>query len=117
MRQRHLAPRLPARPGRRTRPLGREKGSHLPALWGGLHPMMHLDYCSHEAALYACQKWHYSRSLPPPPHVSVGVWEHDQFIGCVLFARGASQNLLKPYGLKPTEGGELVRVALDHHET
>ena len=77
---------------------------------------LRLDWCSHAAALYAVQQWHYSRSLPPPPHNRVGVWEHGRFIGCVLFARGASPDLLKPYGLATTEGCELVRIALTTHQ-
>lgn len=76
-----------------------------------------LDWCSHAAAKYAVEKWHYSKSLPPPPIVKIGVWEDSEFIGCVLFARGAAQNLLKPYGLKATQGGELVRVALSAHKS
>ena len=78
-------------------------------------PELRLAYCSHAAAKYAVSKWHYSRSLPPPPHIRVGVWEGGKFIGCVLFARGASSHLLKPYGLEMTEGCELVRVALSQH--
>jgi hypothetical protein len=65
--------------------------------------------------VYAVKNWHYSRSLPPPPRVSVGVWEGGQFVGVVLFARGATGMLLNPYGLKNTEGAELVRVALTAH--
>lgn len=80
-------------------------------------PELRLDWCSHEAAKYAVEKWHYSGTLPPPPMVHVGVWENQKFIGCILFARGATQNLLKPYGLKNTEGGELVRVALTNHKS
>ncbi len=74
-----------------------------------------LDWCSHEAAKYAVEHWHYSQSLPVPPLVKVGVWESKKFIGCVLFSRGASTNLLKPYGLASIEGCELTRVALTSH--
>lgn len=80
-------------------------------------PELKVDWCSHEAAKYAVEKWHYSQSLPPPPHNRVGVWECGVFIGCVLFARGATQHLLRPYGLKNTEGCELVRIALSKHQT
>ena len=76
-----------------------------------------LDWCSHEAADFAVRHWHYSRSLPPPPHNRVGVWEGGRFVGCVLFARGASSALLVPYGLNQDEGCELVRVALTTHAT
>jgi hypothetical protein len=75
-----------------------------------------LNWCSHEAAIYAVHHWHYSRSLPPPPHNRIGVWEDGQFIGCVLFARGATPELLKPYGLAITDGCELVRIALTRHQ-
>lgn len=76
-----------------------------------------LDWCSHEAAKYACEHWHYSKSIPVPPLVKVGAWENDKYIGCVIFSRGASSNLLKPYNLKITEGCELTRVALTNHKT
>lgn len=76
-----------------------------------------IDWCSHEAAKYACTHWHYSKSVPVPPLVKIGVWENSKYIGCVIFSRGASSNLLKPYGLTQYEGCELTRVALDKHET
>jgi len=76
---------------------------------------LRLDWCSHAAAEYAVSHWHYSHSLPPPPHNRIGVWEGGAFIGVVLFARGASPHLLRPFGLRMTEGCELVRVALHHH--
>jgi hypothetical protein len=81
-----------------------------------LKPDLKLDWCSHQAALFAVRKWHYSKSLPPPPMVRVGVWENEEFIGCVLFARGANRNLLAPFGLEQTEGCELVRIALSKHK-
>lgn len=76
---------------------------------------LRVDFVEHAAAKYAVEKWHYSKSLPPPPHVRCGVWEADKYIGVVLFARGASPCLLKPYGLDQTDGCELVRVALTKH--
>ena len=80
-------------------------------------PELRLDWCSHEAAKHAVEKWHYSRSLPPPPMVKIGVWEDARFIGCVLFARGATGELLTPYGLSAIQGCELVRVALNRHKS
>lgn len=74
-----------------------------------------LDWCSYAAAKYAVEHWHYSHSLPVPPLVRIGVWEVSRYIGCVLFSRGASTNLLRPYGLNVTEGCELTRVALNAH--
>ena len=78
---------------------------------------LHIDWATHGAASYACKKWHYSKSLPPPPHIRFGVWEQCRFIGAVMFARGANNNLLKPYGLSQTDGCELVRVALGDHKS
>lgn len=74
-----------------------------------------IDWASHESAKYACENFHYSKSTPVPPLVKVGVWENEKFIGVVIFSRGASSNLLKPYGLKQTEGCELTRIALTNH--
>lgn len=78
-------------------------------------PTLRLDWCSHAAAKYAVEHWHYSHSLPTNPLVKIGVWEENHFIGCVLFSRGANCNALKPFGLAITEGAELSRVALSTH--
>lgn len=80
-------------------------------------PELKLDWCSHQAAKYAVEKWHYSRRMPIGPMVKVGAWEGGQFIGCVLFARGNSPTLGSRYGLKITEVAELVRVALTSHSS
>ena len=78
---------------------------------------LRIDWASHEAAKYACENWHYSKGMPVPPLVKVGVWEDKKFVGVVIFSRGASSNLLKPYNLKQTEGCELTRIALSSHKT
>lgn len=80
-------------------------------------PTLRLDWCSHEAAKYAVEHWHYSRSLPTPPLVKVGVWEDETYIGCVLFSRGANNNLGHAFGLAATQVAELTRVALNTHFT
>lgn len=80
-------------------------------------PKLHIDWASHQSAKYACENWHYSKSIPVPPLFKVGAWENDKFIGVVIFSRGASSNLLKPYNLNQDEGCELTRVALTHHIT
>ena len=78
---------------------------------------LRLDWCSYNAVKYACKTWHYSKSVPAGKLVKIGVWENDVFIGVILFGRGASNAIGKPYGLKQTEICELVRVALTTHET
>jgi hypothetical protein len=80
-------------------------------------PVLKVDWCTHEAASYAVMNWHYSRRMPMPPIVKIGAWEDGRYIGCVLFARGANQNIGTPYGLSQTECCELVRVALREHAT
>lgn len=62
-------------------------------------------------------KWHYSKAVPAGKLVKFGVWENKVFIGAVAYGRGATPNLGKPYGLEQTEICELVRVALDKHQT
>jgi hypothetical protein len=77
---------------------------------------LRIDWATHAAAKYACVNWHYSKSIPVPPLVKVGVWERDRFIGVVIFSRGASSNLMSPYGLTQSEGCELTRIALTKHD-
>lgn len=80
-------------------------------------PKLKIDWATHEAAKFSCEQWHYSKTMPVPPIVKIGVWEDEKFIGVVLFSRGASPDLLKPYGLSQYEGCELTRVALSNHVT
>jgi hypothetical protein len=80
-------------------------------------PILRLDWCSHEAAKYAVEHWHYSRALPGADSVKCGVWENGTFIGCVLFGRGATPELCKPYKLNTVQVCELTRVALTNHKT
>ena len=76
-----------------------------------------LDWCNYKMAKYAVQNWHYSKSMPTPPHNLIGVWEYNKFIGVVIFSRGATNNIGKPYNLKQSEVCELTRVALSKHTT
>lgn len=73
--------------------------------------------CSTEAAKYACVNWHYSKSLPSSKLIKYGVWEDEKFIGCVIYGRGANNNIGKPFNLEQTQICELVRVALTTHIT
>ena len=74
-----------------------------------------IDWATHESAIYSCKHWHYSGCMPVGKTVKIGAWESGKFIGVVIFARGATPNLGKPYGLKQTECIELCRVALRKH--
>jgi hypothetical protein len=78
---------------------------------------LRLDFCSHDAARYACKNWHYSQCIPKSKLVKIGVWENDEFIGCIIYSYGANNMIGKQYGLKMIEVCELTRVALKEHQT
>lgn len=76
-----------------------------------------VDYCSFEAAKFSVENYHYSQRMPAGKLVKFGVWENGEFIGSVIYGRGANNNAAQSFGLKTTECCELVRVALREHET
>jgi hypothetical protein len=78
---------------------------------------LRLDFCSFEAAKYAVEHWHYSRSMPAGKRVHIGVWEDDDFIGVIIYSLSANQHLGKAFGLTMFQVCELVRVALTKHQT
>lgn len=78
---------------------------------------LRIDWATHAAAKFACEHFHYSKSLPAGKSVKVGAWEDDQFIGVVIFSRGATQHIGSPYGLTQKECCELTRVALTKHKS
>lgn len=77
---------------------------------------LRLDWCSYKAAKWAVEHWHYSKTMPIGKLVKIGVWEHDSFIGCVLFGYGNNQYQGSQFALKQTEVCELLRVALTTHD-
>lgn len=76
-----------------------------------------MDWCGQEAAQYAVEKWHYSKTRPTGKNNYIGVWEDGKFLGVVIFGLGASASLCKPYKLGVFEVCELVRVALAKHRS
>lgn len=90
-----------------------ELRSHAPTAGGSLR----LDWCSHEAAKFAVEHWHYSKRMPNSKLAKLGVWEGEKFIGCVIFGVGATGNIGSPYNLPQTQVCELTRVALQRHQT
>lgn len=78
---------------------------------------LEIGYVNQEVAKYAVLHWHYSERMPNGKLIRFGVKEDGKFIGAVIYGSGANNNMLKPYGLKHTEGCELVRVALCKHKT
>ena len=77
-------------------------------------PTLRLDWCSHAAAKYAVEHWHYSRKLISTytRPVYLGVWEGNRFSGAIVFSHGVNKNIGSPYGLHNFSCVELVRVAL-----
>lgn len=80
-------------------------------------PKLKIDWATHDAAKYACEKWHYSKCMPVNKTVKIGAWEDEKFIGVIIFSPGANMNLFKTYNLSPFQGCELTRVALNKHKT
>lgn len=78
---------------------------------------LRLDYCSHQAAEFACKHWHYSKTIPCGKLVKFGVWEDEKFIGAIIYGRGATPQIGSPYGLLQTQICELVKIALTNHKT
>jgi hypothetical protein len=76
-------------------------------------PDLRLDWATAQAARYAVERWHYTRTLPNAG-VRIGVWEGGQFAGVILFGIGAGRSTDgRRYGLnRANEVAELVRVAL-----
>jgi len=80
-------------------------------------PELRLDWCSHEAAKYACEKWHYARRMLVGKTVKIGAWEAGSFVGCVIFGSGSSGvgNIGPSLALRSENVCELQRVALRQH--
>lgn len=77
------------------------------------HAKLRLDWAGAQAAKFACERWHYTRTLPNAG-VRIGVWEGGKFAGVILFGIGAGRSTDgRKYGLsRANEVAELVRVAL-----
>jgi hypothetical protein len=76
-----------------------------------------LDWATHEAAKYAVMHWHYSKRMPMPPLLKIGIWEDGVFVGVVLFGRGSTSTLGRKFGCSQLETTELVRIAMRDHAT
>ncbi|MGG0756476.1 protein Mom [Brevibacillus laterosporus] len=76
-----------------------------------------IAWATFEAAKFACENFHYSKSLPAGKLVKIGAWEDGKFIGVVIFSRGANNRIGSPYKLTQTECCELTRVALTKHQS
>lgn len=78
---------------------------------------LRIEPCSPRLATWAVERWHYSKRMPTPPHVCYSVTENERLVGVVVYSRGSSNHLGRPYGLAPTQVCELTRVAFRGHVT
>lgn len=78
---------------------------------------LRVDWCDYKAAKFAVMNWHYSKRMPMPPLITLGVWENSLFVGSVIFARGNTPSLGSPYDLQMMQVCELVRIALRQHQS
>lgn len=76
---------------------------------------LRVDWCSYEAAKFACKNYHYSKKTPKSKNVFAGVWENQKYIGAVIFGVGVNRELSGPFNIESTQCCELVRVALTKH--
>jgi hypothetical protein len=82
-----------------------------------MKPDLQLDFCSHQAAAFACRHWHYSRKIPVGKLVKVGVWENGKFIGAIIFGDGLLGPKCIVYGgIDKFRIAEIVRIALRDHQ-
>lgn len=76
-------------------------------------PELLLTWADARSTRYACQNWHYTRTVPNAG-VRIAVWEDGKFAGVILFGIGAGRSTDgRKYGLsRANDVAELVRVAL-----
>jgi len=81
-----------------------------------MKPELRLDFCTHQAAHFACRLWHYSKKIPVGKLVKIGVWEEGKFIGAIVFGEGLLGPRSVVYGgVDKFRVAEIVRIALREH--
>ena len=80
-----------------------------------MKPELKLDFCSHRAARIACQRWHYSKTIPRGKLVKIGVWEKEKFVGAIVFGDGLLGPRSTFLGVSKFKVAEIVRIALREH--
>ena len=78
---------------------------------------LRLDWCSLAAARYALSAWYSRSTFPSGKTARIGVWEDRVFKGVIIFGSGANGALGASYGLAQIQCCEMLRVALDKHQT
>lgn len=87
-------------------------------------PELRIDWATHEAARFACERWHYSRVIPKSKLAKFGVWEDGAFVYLMPLDDAMREKiapLAKPYpkrakkhdaGHPPAVGGAVPTRAL-----
>ncbi|WP_337175391.1 protein Mom [Paludisphaera sp.] len=78
---------------------------------------LHLREATYREVVQACSSWHYTATVPAGHILRIAVHERGEFLGVVLFSRGANHNIGRPFDLEQREVCELTRVALRAHRT
>lgn len=74
---------------------------------------MRLTKANTKAVKYACENFHYSKSVPTVQFAYNVYNNSDEWCGCIIFGGGANNNLSKSFDLICGEVLELERVALN----
>lgn len=76
-----------------------------------------VDPINYDLARKTVLAYHYSHAMPAGDLVCYGVWERaTEYVGCVVYGKGANQHIGSPYGLAQHQVFELCRVAMRDHE-
>lgn len=80
---------------------------------------LRLDWCSHQAAKYACGRWYSRPEMPVGKLAKIGVWEDGAFIGALIFGCGTGgvQKIGEGLGCGKFGTAELSRIALASHRS
>ena len=78
---------------------------------------LRLDWCSHEAARYACEHWYSRPEMPVGKLAKIGVWEDSEFMGALIFGCGTGgvSKIGERLGAGSFGTAELCRIALRGH--
>ena len=78
---------------------------------------LRLDWCSHEAAKYAVERWYSRPDMPVGKLAKIGVWEDGIFIGALIFGCGTGgvQKIGEKLGAGKFGTAELSRIAMGKH--
>ena len=75
--------------------------------------MITLKRATPQAVKYACMNFHYAKTVPSSSYAYNVYNEASEWCGTICYGIGANKSIAQPFGMKPGEVFELVRVALN----